>query len=579
MMRTLVSSPGRLVRLLVVGVAVFAVLTLSLRPSTLSLSPIYQQVTSLDLPLRLFQFDDKNITENVTVAGTTIASQVNISSLTYNLTSTAVLGRSVIGAESVVTTAYDNGREKEGKVTTSRQSFHRNLSLNSKMRGSRNRAPPVIDSPAFMTANYDNTTGDSGNGFLLSIEYPQQLLSGFLGYYHLSFLAKSLNLSMVEPFVHLTRIVGVPPLKARSSVTKLSYYYDYDQMQKALHHCTGVNLTTFENFLRKALRKVIIVDFVTVPVTYASFFNEETKIIEHSTDTESSRFALGRINDWISQYFHKSGVRRKINGLNNYVSFRRYRVFIVDARPLHPFSWKVLVEKVGSAVRELVTQFGSATVIIPKWRDIQSPGMISKYFYSVPDYPWHVCPELSVIPHTEAIMSATDVFTKTITGEGPVIGVHIRSERILVDYKGNISHYKWCLKQLKELLENGTVPNVAHDRIHVFHDLGRYGSISCKNFCVLGHEAALNATYSLGYKIMNFNPSILGSNVTSTRALPAFVDREYLSRADVLVTIGKGQHQQNIVDRFVKNSGGSTENLYRICHNRHPIPDCYPDNC
>ena len=495
----------------------------------------------------------------------------------YNLTSTPVLEQSVIAVELVGTTAYDNGREKE-EVTTSQQSYR---NLFSRMRENGGRAPFVIDAPAFMTANHDNTTDDSGNGFLLVIDYPQQLLSGFLGYYHLSFLAKSLNLSMVEPFVHLTQIYGVPPLKERRDVTRLSYYYDYDQMQKTLHHCTGVSFTPFESFMRKALRKVIIVDFVTKPEAYADLFHgtSEIKIIEHSTDTRSSRFALGRINNWISQYFNKSGVRRKINGISEYVLFRRYQVINVDARPLHPFSWKVLVEKVGSAVGELVTQFGSATVIIPKWRDIQFPGMISKYFYSIPDYPWHSCPDLRVIPHSQAVMNATDVFTKTITGEGPVIGVHIRSERILVDYKGNISHYKWCLKQLKELLENGTVPKVAHNRIHVFHDLGNYGSMSCKDYCVSGHNAALSVTHGLGYKIMNFNPSILGSNVTSTRALPAFVDREYLSRADVLVTIGRGEHQQNTVDRFVENSGGSTKNLYRICHNRHPVPDCYPDNC
>ena len=159
-----------LVRLLVVGVAVFAVLALSLRPTTLSLSPIYQQATSLDLPPR---FDDKNITE---------------------------------------------------------------------IRGNRNRAPPAIDAPACMTANYDDTAGDSGNGFLLAISFEQQLLSGFRGYYHLSSLAKSLNLSMVEPFVHLTQIYGIPPLKEGRDATRLSYYYDYDQMQKTLHHCTGVSL-------------------------------------------------------------------------------------------------------------------------------------------------------------------------------------------------------------------------------------------------------------------------------------------------------------------------------------------------
>ena len=59
--------------------------------------------------------------------------------------------------------------------------------------------------------------------------------------------------------------------------------------------------------------------------------------------------------------------------------------------------------------------------------------------------------------------------------------------------------------------------------------------------------------------------------------LAAFVDREYLTRVDVLVTVGRGEYQQNIVERFLDRSGGKQDNLHRICNNEPPIPDCYPD--
>ena len=61
---------------------------------------------------------------------------------------------------------------------------------------------------------------------------------------------------------------------------------------------------------------------------------------------------------------------------------------------------------------------------------------------------------------------------------------------------------------------------------------------------------------------MSFDPTQF-HHFPHSPAFAAAVEQEYLSRVDILVTVGRGGFQQSIVDRFVKHSG--KEIVYRIC--------------
>ena len=73
-----------------------------------------------------------------------------------------------------------------------------------------------------------------------------------------------------------------------------------------------------------------------------------------------------------------------------------------------------------------------------------------------------------------------------------------------------------------------------------------------------------------------FDPSSFHP-VTLQPASASFVEREYLSTVDVLVTVGRGGYQDSIVKRFLKKSDGTSDSLYRICNNPPPLSECYPD--
>ena len=419
-------------------------------------------------------------------------------------------------------------------------------------------------------------THPKSRGFILATEYQQQLLGGFKGFYHLSKIASALNLSIVEPFVSRTSLTGVPSLKeGLDQCFKLSHFYDLYGLRDAFLQCSDVKLETFEAFFKKASRHVVFVDFITSLDAYSSLFpkNASKRVVDVPIYTNSVLTSLGRLNTWAAHLYKEHRKKRK-RRLKIRYSFRKSRVILIDARPLHPLSWELVRTTLEKVINEEVNKYGSVTLVLPSWRDIQPPGMISSFFYSMPDFPWDNCQDVVLIPHSKTVMAAADKFVADKMKPHPVVGVHIRAERLLIDYKGDVTHFMGCLKQLKNLLGNGTIPGVRKENVHLFHDLGTYGSQSCTDYCKLGYDRALWEISKLGYKVMNFKP--WGQGHTLQNTLAAFVDREYLTRVDVLVTIGRGEFQQNIVDRFISRSGGKRDDVYRICHNDHPIPACYP---
>ena len=611
-------SASHLVRLAMVGIVVFLLLTLSLHPTSLSTSHRrYQQVSRNGLQMSLLLSETLNRTRSSTLVsaletGSGMESGANVTGCASNRTRDAPtadtqrkldlngtvsrgINASAIASEldggSMATASSDGGvvvTTEPGNVggnSNSNRSVRSLLGLREGETAYENNTQGTTATPALTTIpeRFRSVTHHRSDGFILAVEYQQQLLGGFKGFYHLTRLAAALNLSIVEPFVYGTTLVGVPMWgeSPRINSMKLSHFYDLFGLRKAVQYCSGVDLVTSDNFQEKASRNVVFVSFVVKPQEYFMFFGkgDTEQIIEYPSYTADSLIRIGQLNSWSARLFQFRRMRRRRQTRRHYRSFMKFRNVIVDARPLHPLSWKLLTSTLQSIVREQITQFGSTTVVIGSWRDVQPPDMISNFLYSIPDFPMDYCHDMRVVPHSKTVVDATESFIKTLKRrEGPIVGVHIRAERLLIDFKGNVTHYTGCLTQLKEVLVNGTVPRVPRENIQIFHDLGKYGSQSCNRFCELGYSDFLQAINNLGYETLYFDPFILGPDIPMRKALAAFVDRDYLARVNALVTVGRGEHQNNIVDRFVLNQAGSTENLHRICNNHHPIPDCYP-NC
>lgn len=542
---------------------------LSSRPMLISQTELYQGQSYHD--------DERSVTKTETVVVHENAKQLNAASAVAP--AHAILPDGGIWKEEeeeAVKSDTNSSRSLRNLLglrgeSATRDNFHANTGASVNVTRQRLKKPP--------RRQLHHVTHRASQGFLIATRYEQQLLGAFKGFYHLSRIATLLNLSVVEPYVQGTEMHTAPsiPKNATLKAAKLSHFYNLYGLRKALQYCTnGTDMTTFDTFLRKASRRAVFVVFLPDLKNHEHYFDgTEKKIVEVNSYTSNTLLALGRLNAWTAHLneLHKS--KRERVHRYRYKTFRKSRTLLVDARPLHPVPWRELETTLESVVKEQVEQFGTTTVIVPSWRDVKPPDIVSTFFYDFPGFEHEYCKNMSLIPHSDFVVNKTRKWMKSLgTNSGPVIGVHIRAERLLKDF-GNETHYLGCIEELKELLRSGSLPKVPNENIHLFHDLGKHGTQTCNRVCPEHRDAALSAIEKLGFNNLNYDPRTEPGYVVMALSLAAFVDREYLSQVDYLVTVGRGEYQDNIVNRFVHRFS-HRDKLYRICNNKHPIPLCYP---
>ena len=330
-------------------------------------------------------------------------------------------------------------------------------------------------------------------------------------------------------------------------------------------------MASYKEFLERASRHVLYLIFSSSSKDECrdkiSSSKQHSKVIEYASNADpTAAKGMQNLNKWVIYV----GKQEK----HLFLPFIRSRLVIVDALPSKPLELSEITEVLGTIVQKHMEQYGSTTVIVDKWIGIQNHSQ--PYYYYIPQWTWNADNEkFYSVGHSEAVINATLMFAKSINHSYPVIGVHIRAERFLVQRRVKLLKLdeidtKKCLKELHSLLHNGSITYATNENVHVFHDLGKYGSLSCKHSKYCNRKKVYiiaSSIKQLGFPIVSFDPSRFESlNSTSTnRAFVALVEKEYLSRVDVLVTVGWGGFQDSIVKRFLKHSKGSDKNLHRIC--------------
>ena len=206
--------------------------------------------------------------------------------------------------------------------------------------------------------------------------------------------------------------------------------------------------------------------------------------------------------------------------------------------------------------------------MLDNWRDIGS--IYSRFFYYVQGFNSTPCPQMFTAPHSTTVVTAAENFSKSLNLTRPVIGIHIRGEKLIL--QNDPSYYTGCVQQLRELLDSGAVPTVSTSSVALFQDLGRYGSNSChhSNDCLserLNFQTEIN---DFGYRVASYDPSGFRPALLQS-VFAAFVENDFLSNVDILVTVGLGNYQGNIVDRFLNHTGGVRDNLHRLCSVTHHV--------
>ena len=413
---------------------------------------------------------------------------------------------------------------------------------------------------AATTSNTDafGSTTNRSYGYLLPVYIDQQSSAAlYYGYGDLASLAGYLNLSTVEPYVVGNTFRGVPTMNYKGRALTLSTLYAFENLHNTIGSCFNkkksvLEMSTFEQFLTKTSSAVIYAHLLRNLGNYESVFSDgKGEIVEIDRNDQSAKNNVNMLNNWAAYVSKEYNVRS--------VKFKVKQVFVVDARPKVPLKLTTIQDVLGSAIRKQFSMNGSVTVLFDHWRAIH-PKPDSYYYYYVPNF-YKPCEYLYNTNNSQTVIEASQAFSRHLNDSetAPRISVHIRAERI------NHGFIVKCLKQLEDTLKMVMRKLKTTPQVRVIHDMGKYGTRSCNYVGCSQYTSKLNSELKkLNLEVVYYELEDFPS-FPKTSTFAAFVEREYLSTADELVTIGNGGFQTILVEQFLQHSIKNKEHLHRMC--------------
>ena len=409
------------------------------------------------------------------------------------------------------------------------------------------------------TDTFGSTTNHS-YGYLLPVYIDQQSSGALSGYGDLASLAGYLNLSAVEPYVVGNTFLGVPTIKYKDRALTLSTLYDFEDLHNTIGSCFNkkkgvLEMSTFEQFLTKTSSAVIYAHIRLNFGNYESAFSDGKRgIVEIDRNDGSAKNNVNKLNNWAAYVSKEHNLRS--------VKFKVKKVFVIDVRPKVPLKLTTIQDVLGSAIRKQFSMNGSVTVLFGSWRAIH-PKPDTSYFYYVPNF-YKPCEHLYNTNNSQTVIKASQAFSRHLKDSetAPRIGVHIRAERLFLKLKGN---FVKCLQKLDNTIKIVMKNFKTTPQVRVIHDLGKYGTTGCKdNYCIKFKLKFFSELKRLNLEAVYYEPDD-NPSFPRTSMFAAFVEREYLSTSDVLVTVGFGGFQMILVEQFLHRSIKNKEHLHRIC--------------
>ena len=425
-----------------------------------------------------------------------------------------------------------------------------------------------------ITENNEKTASAnlSSLGYLVILNIPEQLTAATEDFIQLYMVnQRHWKLGMIEPYVLGSTLSFVPPaVKDFWSLPLLTKYLNRRYLIRNLQSCfhsDDVKLESFPKFLINAARDFVIVNFVT-------HHNPRQPMNITKNISECDYMDINKIQSRLNYHLHK--VRHKaMSRHGTKYKFVGVHSLCVKAMPQTPFSMLQVVEyikKWKETTGDSVLQFPHFTIVIPEWRGVHSNA--NNHYYCDPSYTYKnltgPC-NLKAVPSTSYITRTTNNVIKTLSLPGPIIAVHVRTEKVAsAELDGKVVGYiDRCLKQFSSILETVIrIRNVSREHVVFIHDGGRYGSSSMWESRRKASNYIIANIRSLGIRNVQYSPEKRANNATVDRALAQFVDRELLVSADVLITVGFGGFQQSVIEQFKnrkKRKLGRKGEFYRVC--------------
>ena len=416
--------------------------------------------------------------------------------------------------------------------------------------------------------NRSNVSVSLTKAYLLFEEIDEQLSSNTLKFIQLSYFSAVWNLSMVEPWIN-TDTTYLSSLPAVNQEQALLFFdlYTKKEVEERLTDCFHSNLPPqnqnsfhFHN-LNEAIifspRDVLIVRYMMTRWSQTKEMGECSTV--SGKEIESTE---RRLNFFVQKVEEKA---QEIHG--PCFRFRIWRTICITAIPGIPFSSKnatVFIKGQLSLKRE-ETGVG-ATVVIPYWRKIFSRTEKNFKYYYDPNFKFdgRNCKE-RCLPHSSTVLTAADRMLESLQLTEKFIGVYVRTERLSRTDQHQPGFINECLTEFYNVLESLEKEfQIPRSRVMLVHDAGKYGSNSFYYTNVQEmSKMILSKFQSLNIQTAYYEPNQF-RDLPQHRAFVAAVEQEFLSRSYVLVTIGSGGFQINVVGRFKVRQ--SVDRAHELCN-------------
>ena len=395
--------------------------------------------------------------------------------------------------------------------------------------------------------------------YIVVLNYADQLAGAIRRFAQLLYVTAKWKRNGVDPFV-LGSGLGIPRKANLDDLLHLSDIYNLSSLEVCEGNST---ISSFEDFLIKSTRELVWLNFV----------KGRKKRDPSIYDCTGNRNAV-TIEKAFNVYLNRVKNKAILEHGKNY-TFRLVKAVCVEAQ-YSGFSLDDLERAVSvTAGSEYVR---TPTVVIPSWIGLSTrPGMYD--FYAKDWFPKDepTC-NIETLPHSSLILEAADEFKRSLDSSGPFIGVHFRIERLMKRDEQQDGFLDDCVEKSGDVIQGVMRKyNVLSKSVVALNDYSDYGTLVCRGpqrKCINVRNKITKRLESWGVRTVSYDPALF--NKPRHKGFVSLVEKETLSSADYLVTVGGGNYQTGMEHLFVKKRGGNGE-LYHLCDILGPEYDHLPD--
>ena len=417
--------------------------------------------------------------------------------------------------------------------------------------------------------------GISRNSFIMALSYWEQLTMATNSMFGLINFARGWNARTVTPFtlnaefyglpstVDYPTIAGMPPILKKMSTTPIDILYDMDKLNFNLL-CSKYKLpplASFEEFMRKASRKIVIlhINFFQIPPK-SVFGSKHYAQCKEYNKISSTGYKL-------TKFLNKESKNLNLPPFFIYAACCINHQHIIE-------SAQEIAEACGFSSSD------NLTAIFTVWRGYSdNPNKKFRLITSESPVFSKPSPERDAYPISKEIIEQAKYFRDYLSGGlgGGYISVHLRTAKIaMMDQAKANQRFKRCFEKAQALVqkEHKTIGKDTKELIdRYFVDYGRFGSHSYE--VSLGIKASQKFLSKRHINPVHYNPDTYGGKLD--QGYVALVEQEALAHSKVLILVGGGSFQEQMKIRFIQT--GSGERVYKVCHTKEDLVELvYPSN-